>query len=205
MKWFFFREQLKVIARYYSRGRFALLDLAYGLVALVWNPYRVCRKFLQRRGSPEPFAYGETPLTEFQRLMEAVGLTAADRYVELGSGRGKTCLWAALFVGCGVRGVEWVPQFVRLARSLSQMLRIPAVFEERSMLETTLSDATVVYFYGIDREIEPLLPLFEQMPRTARLITISEPLASSSWELVRSLAVSFPWGKTEAFLHVKVN
>lgn len=198
------REQLRVIVHYYFRSwRFALLDFVFGLVALVVNPYRVCRKFLERRGEANVFAYGETPLTEFEKLMKAAQLTAEDTYVELGSGRGKTCFWAALFVGCKVRGVEWIPRFVRIARRVARVLRIQAEFSQGSILETSLMDAGVVYFYGIDRDVEPLIPLFEQMAPGARLVTISEPVPSGKFVVQRVVQMMFPWGTTEAFIHLR--
>ena len=193
-----------MIARYSLRSwRFALLDFVFGLIAFVANPYRICRKFLERRGETNVFAYGETPLTEFEKLMKAAGLAAGDTYVELGSGRGKTCLWAALFVGCKVRGVEWVPGFVRMAQRVARGLGIQAEFAQGSMLETSLRNASVVYFYGIDRDVGPLIQLFEEMAPGARLVTISEPVPSGAFVVQRVVQVAFPWGHTDAFVQVR--
>jgi hypothetical protein len=172
--------------RYYYRPRFAFVDLAVGLSSLFLNPYRCCRKYFH--------VYGETPLSTFQPLAEAAGMNASDVYVELGSGRGKTCFWAALFTGCQARGVEIVPHFVLLSRLLARTFGIRATFEKKSMFEADLSDATIIYLYHLT-DWRP------DIPKNARLITISEPYPE--YRIIQELSVVFPWGKTVAYIQTK--
>lgn len=183
VKIFNIREQCQTIWRHYGNVRFALVDLALGFCSLFFNPYRVCRKLNGQ-------VYGETPLSTFRVLAEAANLKAEDRYVELGSGRGKTCFWAALCVGCSVRGIEWVPLFAGLSRLLASLFRVPVQFEQRSIFESDLSGATVIYFY----DFQQLPPL----PVGVRLITISEP--HPEYKIVKEVPVVFPWGKTTAYI-----
>jgi hypothetical protein len=204
VKWFLLREQLLVVWRYYRNVRFAFVDCLYGLVALFSNPYRACRKFLQKKGENDVYTYGETPLSTFHKLAKAAQLSSEDAYVELGSGRGKTCLWASLFFGCSVRGVEWVPSFVRLSRFCARIACASAQFELNSFFTADLRQATVVYFYGIHLDTTPLLKQFAQMPKGSRLITISEPIESDLFEVVKEEVVFFPWGKTEAYVQVRL-
>ncbi len=203
VKWFFLREQLRVVRRFYKNPRFVLVDVVYGFVNLFWNPYRACRKFLQKRGEKNVHVYGETPLSTFQKLMDAVGLCAEDRYVELGSGRGKTCVWAALFRGCRVRGVEWMGAFVRLSRWCGWMSGVEVCFEQNDMRMVDLRDASVVYFYGIHMESGLLDGVFSRMARGSRLVTVSEPVDSEMFEVKKVVSVRFPWGETEAYVHQK--
>jgi len=188
-KAFQWKEQIHTFCHFYPR--FALVDLCLGVFSFFYNPYRVCRKF--RAG-----VYGETPLRGFKALMEAAGVGKRDQYVELGSGRGRTCFWAALFVGCQVRGVEWVPLFVGVSKFLNTLFCLSIQFEQKSMFDADLAKATVVYIYYLS-DLEKL-PL-HQLPSGAKIITISEPI--SGFSVVKTLPIVFPWGKTTAYIHIK--
>ncbi|MDE3046273.1 MAG: hypothetical protein KGJ02_06480 [Verrucomicrobiota bacterium] len=200
VKAFLLREQGRVVWRYYRALRFAALDLCFGLASLFFNPYRMCRKFLEKRGEGEVHAYGETPLTTFQTLATAAKLQSDDHYVELGSGRGKTCLWAAYFVGCSVEGIEWIPLLATLSQLFARLFRLPAHFHCQSIADADLSKASVVYLYTLDHAPELLAPLRSLRPG-ARLITISEPI--EGFELLETVPVHFPWGETDAYIQRK--
>lgn len=155
-----------------------------GLSSFFLNPYRSSRKFFG-------LTYGETPLSAFAELIQAAGVTKEDLYVELGSGRGKTCFWAALFVGCKVRGVECVPALVRLSRFLSWLLGVKVTFEKGWIEEVNISDATVIYLYHLsDFKLE--------IPKGCKIITTSEPLPG--YTVIQTIPIVFPWGKTNAYI-----
>ena len=203
-KHFLLREQLVTIQNYYRRPRFALADFLICLSSLFLNPYRACRRFFEREGKEG--VYGETPLSVFQQIAKASLLEQSDRYVELGSGRGKTCLWASEFCGCKSVGIERVPAFLFLSRMVSWVCNIPADFKNESIFEVDLSAANVVYLSAIhfsEEEMEVLKTLFSKMPKGARLITMSEPFAVSQFKIDAVLDAAFPWGKTEVFVHIR--
>ncbi len=185
VKFFHLREQLYVIRNFYRSPRFALMDLLLGLSSLFFNPYRICKT-----------TYGETPIRNFKQIAAAADLSCEDHYLELGSGRGKTCFWAAHFIGCKVKGVESVPLFVFLSKILFKNAR----FVCESMFETDLKKATVVYYY----HLEGKSPRFETMRPGSRLITISEPIESAAFTVIKSLDVEFPWGTTQAYIHKRI-
>lgn len=178
--------------KHYYKGKFALIDLCFGFLGLFVNPYRICRKFLEKQGAENVHAYGETPLATYQRIVEQCGVGPDDVWVELGSGRGKGCFWLRCFVGCRVVGVEWVPLFVGVAKGLRWLFRMDRVrFEERDLGKVDLGEATVVYLYGVEREV----------PAGIRVITVSEPM--EGYEVIKSFWVRYPWGRTRAFLQTK--
>ena len=189
-------EQLSVIRRYYPKSpRFALVDLSLGFFSLFFNPYRICRK----SGS----IYGETPLSTLHRIADQCRLSSDDIWLEIGSGRGKGCFWIALFTGCRAVGVEKIFLFARLAQFLAALFRLDVHFYAQEMEEADFSKATCVYLYGTtlsDAEIERLAEKMKALPSGAKVVSISAPLPG--WGC-RSFPVSFPWGETEAFLHVK--
>lgn len=189
-------EQLAVIRLYYRKSlRFALVDLALGICSLFFNPYRTCRK----RGE----VYGETPLRTVHRIADICELGRSDTWLELGSGRGKSCFWIAEFVRCRSIGVEKVPLFTYVARFLSTLFHISADFQKKDLFDVNFSAATCVYIYSTCFSDEQLLRLshrLQSLPEKGRIVTISAPLPG--WPY-RSFPVSFPWGQTEAFLHFK--
>ena len=190
VKLFQLREQVRVIFRYYRNVRFALVDLGFCFFAFFFNPYRICRKFTGTH------SYGETPLTTFAEIAKAAGLTKEDVFVDLGSGRGKLCFWASLWIGCECRGIEQVPNLVRQSKWLTKAFRVPVRFDQGKMETADLSHATVVYLYTIEWD-ETLLM---QMQHGARLITIGAPVDLEGFAVVKTVEARYPWGIADAYI-----
>lgn len=188
------RDRFATIRGFYKSPKFVLIDLTFGIVALFVNPYRVCRKFLQKKGMGEVYAYGETPILTYQRLVEQCGIGPEDTWIEMGSGRGKGCFWLSHFVGCKVVGIEWIPSFVFVGRVIGWMFGMKRVrFECKNMEGADLREATVVYLYGNWPQIE--------IPHGVKVITVSEPLENG--KVLKTFWVRYPWGRTTAFLQVR--
>ena len=194
VKFFQLQEQLRVIFRYYRCTRFAFVDLAFCLSSLIFNPYRICRKYTGTH------SYGETPLTTFAKLVKAAEFTADDRFVDLGAGRGKLCFWLALWMGCSCTGIEQVPSFVRQSKFLARLFNVPVRFELASIETIDLSSATLVYLYTMEWDETLLL----QMKKGARLISIGAPVESDRFQLIRTLQVTYPWGTADAYIQTKL-
>lgn len=186
-------DRFQTIQRYYKSPKFALIDLVFGLIALFMNPYRTCRKFLQRRGEKNIHAYGETPFTTYQKIAEQCDIGPRDTWMELGSGRGKGCFWLAHFTGCKVIGIEWIPQFVTMANFIKGLFRMKTVrFERLDMEDADLASATVIYLYGNWPNLK--------IPNGVKVITVSEPL--DGFTVLKTFWVRYPWGRTIAFLQI---
>lgn len=180
--------------RYYKNPRFALLDLIFGLLALFSNPYRICRKFLEKRGEKDVYVYGETPYATYAKIAKECAIGPNDTWIELGSGRGKGCFWLRLFVGCKVIGVERIPQFIFLAKALQWIFRISRIeFRKEEIEKTDLKEGTILYLYGQFLELK--------LAKGVRIITTGEPLPG--YRVLKSFWVRFPWGRTTAFLQEK--
>lgn len=187
-------DRLHNLRHYFKSPKFALIDLAFGLVALFLNPYRTCRKFNQKKREKNIYAYGETPLATYQRIAEQCQVGPQDTWIEMGSGRGKGCFWLTHFIGCKVVGIEWVPQFVYIARILKALFRMKNIrFEMKDMGKADISTATFIYLYGNWPKLE--------IPNGSKVITVSEPLPDL--RVIKSFWVRYPWGRTAAFLQIK--
>lgn len=183
------RDRVDTIRLYYRHPTFAFLDLFFGLLGLFSNPYRVCRKFLQQKGEKNVHAYGETPYTTYAKMAQKCGIGPTDVWLELGSGRGKGCFWLHTFVGCRVIGIEQIPSFVKWSERIRRLFHMKGVrFEKKDINHVDLREATIVYLYGLERDI----------PKGVKVITTGEPLEDS--QIITCFWVRFPWGRTTAFL-----
>lgn len=142
-------------------------------------------------GEEQIHYYGETPYNTYRRIVEKCQIGPQDTWIEMGAGRGKGCFWLSFFVKCRVIGIERVPQFVLLAKALKTLFRIHNVaFEKKDMKEADLSSATFIYLYGFWPDLK--------IPAKAKVLTISEPLPGL--KVLKTFRVSYPWGRTTAFL-----
>ena len=175
------------------------VDFALCSLYLFCNPFRVCRKFFQKKGESEIHMYGETSFSAWEKIAVAVGLKEDDHFLDLGCGRGRLCFWNSLIFGCRSTGVDWVPKFISRARFITSLLRISNVqFFCKSLSAVSLKEATVVYLYTYHPE-EGLVD-FSELPEGARVITVSEPLRREDFVLDQELSVEYPWGVTEVYL-----
>jgi len=194
--------QWETIRRYYpKRWRFAFSDLVLGFASLFFNPYRVCRK--------NGFVYGETPPLSLGRIAAFCNLTPDDTWLELGSGRGKGCFWISHFIGCRTIGIEKVPLFYRLSSVLRWIFRMDRVcFIQADFNKAQFHEATCVYLYSTcmsEEDLEILAHQMKTLPIGAKVVTVSAPLPKTAHFSERgSFPLSFPWGDTEGYLHLRI-
>lgn len=190
-------DQAKTIFTFYQKPRFALVDLLLGLSYLCSNPFRLCRRQMEERGEERVHAYGETPLSLWKEIAELAEITRDDLFMDLGCGRGKLCFWTTCWIGCRTIGVDCVPAFIRRASFLARLLGFSRLqFMQGAIGQIPLRDATVLYLYTFHPDEELL-----DIPPSTRVITVSEPLVDPRFRVTASAQVSFPWGKTEVFIH----
>lgn len=214
-------EYAKVIRYYYPKLSFAITDLSLLSLYLFSNPFRMVRRFFAKqdplRNSDSP-PYGETPLTTMQYIAQKAEITKNDTVLELGSGRGRACFWLQAFIGCTVVGIEIVPGFVMRARQIVSWRRMKNLsFCLEDMFLTNLCQASVIYLYGTclsDEEIKKIIINMNKVSSQTKIITISYPLADyaipkkkkqetiTSFKVIKTFSVSFPWGETEAYVQV---
>jgi hypothetical protein len=190
----------------YDRSwRFALLDRVLLVVGCFQSPYALCRRFFALQGSGHLGVYGETPLRVVQKLASIAAIDSGDVWVDLGSGRGRSCFWMAHFTGCSSLGIEQVPSLIRQGQWVARLFKVPNVrFEETNWRCSSLSTATCLYFYATLASDEELADLSRKICQECslgvRIITISTPLPilPYCWEF----PLTFPWGTTLGYLHI---
>jgi hypothetical protein len=178
-----------------------LLELLY-----LWhNPYRVSKRFLQKRGSEDVHQYGETPLETVIKVCKAANVTKEDHLFELGCGRGLTAFFIRDFFGCKVTGIEQIPLFIKKACQINKLFSLGIEFRCEDFCESDLSDATVIYLYGTCLPDDIIEKICKKIKPNQRVISISYPLSDydPEFRILKTIEVDYPWGQTEAFINEK--
>jgi len=194
---------------FYHHPQFALYDRALLKAYRFLNPYRLSKEFLLKKKEENPHQYGETPIKAYYEIAKTFGLTAEDRVIELGCGRGRGLFFLSAYYGCCVHGIEWNPRFVAIASQIKERFALPKVtFTCEDMFTADLTQATFIYLYGTclnDDSIEQLIESLKKVAPGTKIVTISYSLAREGlFKLVKELPLYFPWGSTEAYLHIAI-
>jgi precorrin-6B methylase 2 len=200
----FFQEIL--VLRYYKKPIFALLDIFLKTIYLFFNPYRVSRKFMQKKGSKNIHVYGETPLILFDILLKKCKVSSSDTFLELGCGRGRLCFFASYFYHCNVIGLEQIPLFVKIIQYLQKIFKIKNLkIINKNMFEVDYSKASFIYLYGTCLEDHEIEKIISKINKNTKVLTISIELNdyNLNFQTLEKFSVKLPWGKTNAFLQVK--
>jgi SAM-dependent methyltransferase len=203
VRYFNCKDLCRTIFRYWRKPTFALIDLSLLLSYFFKSPYRIAREF----NDTEP--YGETPLATLDAICKACPVGPSDVAYELGSGRGRSCFWLALFTGCKTVGIEYNPTFVSRAERLATAFRITNVeFRLSDILEADFDDASWIYLFGTALSEETIIKLAKRMEALkagTKIITISYAISeyykTKKIVLLKSLDVQFAWGTTQAYIH----
>lgn len=169
------------------------------------NPYRVVKKFLQKKGVEDVHQYGETPLETVLKIGEAVHLTKNDHVFELGAGRGLAAFYVRIIFGSKVTAIEQIPLFVKKAKQINKLLKLDVEFRCEDFCESDLSDATVIYLYGTCLGDESIEKICKKIRAKQKVISISYPLSDydPNFRIVKTFEVEYPWGITEAYINEK--
>jgi hypothetical protein len=199
-----FLHQIQIIFYLYKKLKFAYLDILFCFIYLFFNPYRISKKFLKKRGEKKIYEYGETPLMSFIKIIDRCSLTSSDIFLELGAGRGLNCFWLAINYKCSVACVEWIPFFANIAIFLKNHLKLLNLkILNADMLNVDIKDASCVYIFHTSLAVR-LVERLKELKKGSRVITISHPLTyyeNSGYEIKETVKVSFPWGVSYAYIH----
>jgi hypothetical protein len=167
----------------------------------------ISKKFLQNRDEKQVHCYGETPITGYDIIAKQINLSSKDRFIELGSGRGRGVFFLSSIYGCFCQGVEIIPEFILKSLDLKKKYQeLPVSFILADMSKVSLKDATVIYFFGLcleDAVIEKICDRMKFLSHQVKIITVSFPLTDYrplSFKIVKTFEISFNWGVADVFV-----
>lgn len=185
-----------------------LLFLSY----LSDGPYLLVRKEGRRAPVlPQNLIYGETSCLTIKKILQEAEVKPSDRFVDLGCGRGLTVIFVNQFFHIPTIGVDIIPTFIRRAEILAKNLGLTKVrFIKENLSWVTMEqigDGTIFYLTGTTFEDDLLVKItsrLELLPVGVQLITVSEKLDSTLFQLKKVKSFYFSWGKAEVFFHEKI-
>lgn len=205
---FEYREQRKVKKIFYKDLTFRNLDQSLRSVYRYRNPYRIAKKFWNAD------VYGETPLTSLEIIGIRASLLPSDRFIDLGSGRGRGVFFMRYRFGSTSIGIEKVPSFVHTASFLQKNKGIDGVEFIRAdlkiwnkSLDVLLSTKSVFYLAWScfdEALISSLEEKLEECAVFSKIVTISCPIESVKLKVVDTFSVPFVWGDAEVFIHERL-
>lgn len=183
-------------SRPHARVSYALaLDALRGPAHRAWQAIR-------RTGalSEADLVYGETPVASAELMLRLAEFPGGGRLLEVGCGRAPLCLVAAATRSASAQGWEVVPSLAARARWLARALDFPGVqiHQGAAGLEP-LPDADLVYLACTTWSEENLARVVSQLGQVTCAISLSRPLPSSQWRVVRQQRLPFSWGWSEVF------
>jgi predicted RNA methylase len=91
--------------------------------------------------------YVPSGIASILRIIAEVPITSSDILVDVGAGLGKVAMAAHLLSGARTRGIEWNPELVEHATSVSTELGLGdrVSFVEADARDTDIGDATMVF------------------------------------------------------------
>ncbi|HAF87751.1 MAG: hypothetical protein CMF38_07040 [Legionellaceae bacterium] len=175
---------------------------------------------LSRRHRPSndiTYLYGEI---EFEPFIALLSLTHPHKdtiFYDLGSGVGKAVFAAAMVFGVKrAVGVEILPALHQSACQQKERLKQLATyqacantleFHQTDLRYFPVFDATLIFISStafFNETWQQISHHLETLPKNAYVISLSKPLDSKQFTLIRQTAVCMSWGWAEAFIQQKV-
>lgn len=206
--WYDLQDARHVRKQYYQDPDFRSLDRSLMSKYILRSPYRISKRFLQKRREKDIYTYGETPLGTFEKMAKAVNVKPLDHVLELGCGRGRGVFFLSHFYNCNVTGIERIPQFIRVAKHVAHRFEVENVsFLCADMFEVDWPKANIIYLFGTcleEGEIKRVIDKLKGFPKGTRILSVSYPLIdydqSDTFKVTQDFSVSFPWGETSAYI-----
>jgi len=167
--------------------------------------------------------YGESHLPSLYEIFNEINPRSGEIFYDLGSGGGRLLLYAALsfpFAKCV--GIELLDDLINIAqiklelckKELSNLSDFDAnklgeiAFVQADFTQIDLSAANVVYTastcFSEEFMYNLALRLENQLSIGARVITLSRPLPSKQFTIIKSQFYPMEWGKVTVFFHEKI-
>ena len=194
--------QWQVKKNYYNNEAFKKSDRMLLKAYLFKNPYQISKLFMKGRGEEDVHVYGETPLKVYDQMAIRWNIREGHRFVELGCGRGRGLYFLSSLYGCECIGIEWIKEFVEIAKRTLPSLKI---YREDFMTSQKIH-GDFIYLYGTCLEEDKIFSLCERflkLPKGSKVITTSFALSEyhEKFKILDRFEAVFPWGRGDVFLN----
>lgn len=155
-------------------------------------------------GFPPTFdlTYGEIALPTLDKIFDQLQLSDRDSLVDLGSGRGRAVLLAAIR-GIPAHGIECVSNLVDMARYAATPDLSLAQFIEGNFLTITLPKASIILAVGTCWSHDTrsrILPILLQLPPHTWVVSLSRPFQHPQIPVRQIIPGWTSWGRDHYYL-----
>ena len=152
----------------------------------------------------DELTYGETPYRTAHAALELAGVRPGEQVVDLGCGRGRVVLTAAVAFGARARGIEIVTPFVEVGNRIVEVASVDGLrFERGDLRDAELDGAAVVYINGTCLSEWTRQAVAERLagcPPGLRICSVSAPLSHPGLTSGRYEELPFSWGWDRLYL-----
>lgn len=170
------------------------------------SPFSIVMKEGAQTGvSKDNLVYGETPLITMRDILKEAGVTKRDIFYDLGSGRGMTVFLANLYFAIPAAGIEALPTMADKSYKIKEKMGLKEVqFYQGNFLQADISFGTIFYIAGTtfdDETIQKLKKKLSGFKKGVKIITLSFPIESPYFKLIKKKRFKFSWGEAEVCFH----
>lgn len=169
-----------------------------------YSPYRAAHA--TTLSSEYDLTYGELAIPTVDRILDQLNLSSHDHLVDLGSGRGRVVLLAAVR-GIHALGIECVPALIQAARYGAGPDLPLAQFSQDNFLHVSLQDATVIWAVGTcwsETTRQQLLQKLLQLSANTWIISLTRPFEHPRLPTRHIVRGWTTWGRDRYYLQQMV-
>lgn len=187
----------------FYRSKLFWIQLLLFILYLPFNPYRISKKFLMKKKKKRIHAYGETPISALNKIVQVCKIGENDHLLELGFGRGRALFFLSEVCKCKITGIEWIGFYYYVAKIIVYVFNLKNVqLIHDDIFKSSFEECTFIYLYGTsltEKEISKLKEKIIKLKKV-KVITISYPL-SDGFKIIDQFDLSFPWGKAQCYIN----
>ncbi len=189
------------------RPRLLRAYFALWLQELFRSPYRWPRSFeavrrIKASGqSRRELLYGEAPAFTAAWLLWREGLRSGGALLDIGAGRGRPLLGAAL-LGARARGLELLEEHVRVAAPILRRAGVSLETADALVAELGAPTHVLLNWCGFGEGTRArLADRLALLPAGTKVLAVTVPLDEARFSLLRRRRALFTWGTEPVFVH----
>jgi hypothetical protein len=162
------------------------------------------RNYSEVEASPSELTYGEMSYYSVWKCVKELKGQTFGECIDLGSGLGKSLIFLSLILECPCRGLEIDPIYVELSNRLLSFLNYKDSRIDLTNMTTLSSNEKALVFYPATclepSTMEAMNNRFKQLRSGSVVVSLSEKLNLSDYDIIKELSLPMSWGYTTVFI-----
>ncbi|MFH1454592.1 MAG: methyltransferase domain-containing protein [Armatimonadota bacterium] len=168
----------------------------------------VSRRKKTTKTHPDNLIYGETPFITIKHILDQTNPTSGLSFCDLGSGRGATVLFAALYFKMKSAGFELIPEYVDTANKIKRKLGLEnADFINGDFSGYDIKEFDIIYFTPTtwdEENMEKLKNKLKEVKTGSSIISVSIKMDCDFLKETDKRVYPFSWGESFVYFYKKI-